>query len=63
MTYRFAGPQGYSGPKDGAKNKGVMRAHREKLRIDAELRDEELPQDSPKRRRNRLVQADYELAV
>lgn len=47
----------YSGPYPGYKTvghtKGVARANKEQKRLDAEARDRELPQDSPKRRRNK----------
>ena len=45
----------YIGRKDPrTRTKGVLKDHKENLRLDAELRDALLPEDSPKRRRNRL---------
>lgn len=50
---QFHGPQpGYKDTR--TRNKGVMRARRETKRLDAELRDEALPADDPKRRAIRL---------
>lgn len=50
---QFHGPQpGYKDTR--TRNKGVMRARREQKRLDAELRDEALPADDPKRRAIRL---------
>jgi hypothetical protein len=61
MTYTFVGPQGPN--QKYGRNKGVMRERRAQKRIEAEARDAELPADSPRRRRNRLAQPDYELAA
>lgn len=50
-TYRFVGAQpGYKGAH--GKTKGIMYAHKQQKRKEAELRDELLPQDSPKRKVN-----------
>jgi hypothetical protein len=38
---RFSGKMGSQSPKDGAKNKGVLRTYRENKRIQAEIRQEE----------------------
>lgn len=48
---RFSGPMGPS-QKNG-RNKGVMREIRHQKRIEAEVRDELLADDSPVRRRNK----------
>lgn len=37
----------------GKQHRGAMKIHREKKRLTAEARDEALPADSPKRRKNR----------
>jgi hypothetical protein len=48
----------YHGPYPGykgahGKTKGVAKANREQKRLDALLRDRELPEDSPRRRKNK----------
>lgn len=48
----FSGP--YVGRKDvRTRNKGVAAANKMQKRLDAELRDAELPEDSPLRKRNK----------
>lgn len=50
---QFSGPYpGYKNPGTGTK--GIMRARREQKRLEAEVRDELLPADDPKRRSVRL---------
>ena len=49
---RFSGP--YPGRKDvRTRNKGVVAANKTQKRLDAEARDAELPEDSPRRKRNK----------
>lgn len=50
MTH-FNGPMGPS--QKYGHNKGVMRVLREEKRAEAETRDQALPADSPRRKRNR----------
>lgn len=51
---QFHGPQpGYKDPR--SRTKGVMRARREQKRLEAEVRDELLAPDDPKRRSVRLA--------
>lgn len=48
----FHGP--YPGRKDPrTRTKGALAENRRQKRLDAEQRDAELPQDSPKRKRNK----------
>lgn len=47
---QFSGKQDDSGPKNGRRNKGVMRMRREEKRMQAEVRNEDTP---PERRRRR----------
>ena len=49
--YRFEGPQGPS--QKYGKNKGVAREERARKRLEAEVRDELLADDSPVRSRNK----------
>jgi hypothetical protein len=49
---QFSGPQ--PGYKDTTRSKGVMRARKAQKKLEAEVRDEDLPPDDPKRRAIRL---------